>query len=366
MKKVKHSLNSGDLHAKVPEDQLSRYLQGKADRDEQYQLEAAAQEHPFLQEALDGFEEHPEALKELSKLNNIWHRRHTGNFRMKFTQWLVPGGIVIIASLLYLLFQSNPEPLYQASHSTLTPSLPIDSLSQPSVDSEQEPAQTSLSQLNSVQEITNERWQSELHHAKFTRKNFNELEPEQQNGSRTITEKSEWDGRIIYLHDLKIINYAPMLSRLHPDKKWFANGTDSRFENEYDKQNNPGRFKEDIREVSYVEYLDETMYLFNIQDYTEAKERFRHILAYHTEDLNAYFYSGLINYYSGNYEEALELFIRVKEDKITVFDEEAEWYEALCLEKLEHQHDCKELLHTIKQRNGFYAQRAAEKLNALP
>ena len=91
-------------------------------------------------------------------------------------------------------------------------------------------------------------------------------------------------------------------------------------------------------------------------------QHFNTILEHYEDDVNANFYAGLSAYNLESFSQAEEYFKNAYSLKYGNFKEEANWFEALSLLKLNEKSKAKKLLQQIVAGNGFYAERAKEKL----
>lgn len=82
-------------------------------------------------------------------------------------------------------------------------------------------------------------------------------------------------------------------------------------------------------------------------------------------DVNALFYGGMASYYNKNYTEAYVCFEKVISSKNNTFWQEGGWFMAMALLENNKKEKAKKLLEEIVAAQGFYADRAAEKLKQL-
>lgn len=378
MKKKPTPIAKGNSVSKPTATKLKAYVTGHADNQQQSEVEDFIRQNPFVAEAIEGYEKHPQAIHQLSGLTKTWKMRHANPVKKRYNL-LLSAGIVLISTIIFLFVLSNSpksksaisshqqndqeiaESAGRNNHQAINASSPVESTSgdqnkdatSPTLNSNQVSNESST-RINRPAADLPEKFEK-IASPVIESRNVSDI-------SRKINERSGYERLIIYLHDYKIINYAPALSEKYKEKEFIQSGIDSRFENQKDYSIRPNKLAEEIKAVSYVEFLSHTMYLFKAAEYAEAKYNFREILNYNPEDLNAYFYTGLIEFYLGNYEAATTNFILVKESTINLFAEEAEWYEALSLEKMDQAKNARELFKKIAVEKGFYATRAQSKL----
>ena len=110
-------------------------------------------------------------------------------------------------------------------------------------------------------------------------------------------------------------------------------------------------------EYYYNDFLDKGLFKFKKEKYSEAIVIFDEILKQYPNDINALFYNGLSFYKLKKYNKAIKYFNLVINDKINIFDQEAEWNKALCLLET-NKAEGKKLLQKIADDAGFYSQKA--------
>ena len=110
-------------------------------------------------------------------------------------------------------------------------------------------------------------------------------------------------------------------------------------------------------EYFYNDFLDKGLFKFKKEKYAEAIRVFDVILKQYPDDINAKFYKALSFYKLEKYRKAIKYFDFVINDKINIFDQEAEWSKALCLLET-NRSEGKKLLQKIVDDAGFYSQKA--------
>ena len=75
--------------------------------------------------------------------------------------------------------------------------------------------------------------------------------------------------------------------------------------------------------------------------------------------MNALFYAGLCCYNLGLNDRAERLLDRAAKHTYQVFNEEADWYHALALDRLGRKDEARSAMVRIMQAKGFYAAHAA-------
>ena len=129
-------------------------------------------------------------------------------------------------------------------------------------------------------------------------------------------------------------------------------------DHENHNSNNEPLIEQTKEQVSYVDYLEEAMIIFAKEKYRKANKMFELVLDHYPEDANALFYSGLCNYYLGNYEKSETLFSTPISDQINTFEQESEFYLALTYCRSKQKEKACTLLSNIISRGDFYAESA--------
>lgn len=163
-------------------------------------------------------------------------------------------------------------------------------------------------------------------------------------------------GAEFYLYQRKLIDYRnyrskPMIvetENIHlgtpadlssPTEKW-------RIENESTKP------------YTYIEFLGIGMDYLSNSKYKKASYYFNKIIDQYPEDVNALFYLGICKFQLHEYEKSISAFANVTSNQFNNFNEEAVWYSAQSLLKLNRKEDAEKLLNEIIRLNGYYSDQA--------
>ncbi len=107
--------------------------------------------------------------------------------------------------------------------------------------------------------------------------------------------------------------------------------------------------------------LREALNLYSNAQYQDAIE----IFIKHQNNVISNFYIGLSYIETNNFEKAIKAFQTVLDHNDNLFIEQAEWYKALCLIKLNQTEKATELLQIIKKSNSLFNEQAGEVLTAI-
>jgi hypothetical protein len=162
--------------------------------------------------------------------------------------------------------------------------------------------------------------------------------------------------QLVYLHDLKLIHPKELYGR-SPVVDATATGVDARYSSATDRDQ--ARAQE--RRMAYLTFMDEALEKFAHNDHKGCLEELCFVLDQYPDDVNALFYAGLCCYNLGMDKRAEQLLQRAATHTFPVFDEEAEWYHALALQRLGENDAAHQAFQRIAQEKGFYAERAGAK-----
>lgn len=167
-----------------------------------------------------------------------------------------------------------------------------------------------------------------------------------------------------YMLDFKLVDYRAYREQPIKETRFEVSGTPAYMENDSDDRED-AMFEEKEIEITYVDYLKESLNYFQNEKYKKALQHFNTILEHYEDDVNANFYAGLSAYNLESYSQAEAYFKKAYSLQYGNFKEEANWFEALSLLKLNKKSKAKKLLQQIVAGNGFYAERAKEKLTEI-
>lgn len=353
--------------------QLDRYFNGKMTKLEMHQLEKEALSDHFLKDAMDGY---TETASGLNHYNQHVHDRFAINY--KFWVISILSVALIIMSTLYFTKKDIEQPI----------------ISQTDIQKNETPETVIINQefellpkeIESMETIA---VASQIHHEKvindFTENQTYHSEDNQENSNivlvdpnQLILEEEELPEIIIakqnnkkiiypyrYYYNMAIVDYSRFENRVKLINKtiYTFSGLNASFESNTARNNQ--ELIEQTVQVSYLEYLEETIYYFSKDKCKSALKRLKTISSQYKNDLNALFYGGLCYYNLGNFHLALESFEKILQLKEGPFTEEAQWYMAKTLIKLKHPSKAKALLADIILFNGYYKEQAGQLLSDI-
>jgi hypothetical protein len=171
-----------------------------------------------------------------------------------------------------------------------------------------------------------------------------------------------YNASIGFILDLKVTEFEKYAHKtISVDDTQFT-GVSAQFDNFADAKDHD---QETVREIPVDQFLNEGLKAFHDGHYGRCIEKMEVLQKYNAGDLNAAFYMGVSYVKLEMYEKAIPLFDQILNSPNNVFHEEANWYKALALIGNGNTEAAKKVLTEISQKDGFYKEKAAEKLKAL-
>lgn len=169
---------------------------------------------------------------------------------------------------------------------------------------------------------------------------------------------------VLYIYDLKVTEFQKLYFRKMKPFTIEENGLSAAFENSeaYLSHKNDNKI---LNPYTLDMILKDALRSFSKSKYKQSFVLFEELLNYNSNDVNALFYSGLCQFYSGQNSDAISRFNKVVQSDNNVFNQEAEWYKALAYQKQGDKKEAIDLLLKINKQKGFYADKAAQKLEEI-
>jgi hypothetical protein len=349
-------------------EQLRAYVEGRLNAAERHQVELHLEHDPLAREAADGLRE----AGAMAGLGALHAARPAG---APAWPWLAGAAVVLISGALWWTFSGTPEQVAHTDTTTHTTTL------QTIPESSEADETTALqpAEIEAAVEIPETLYightTTDLHaRAATIAEAAVEREPitvERLEGIPPVLDttvepsvpasvRSKRNSiQLLFLHDLKVVDPRE-LYRVDPllmsDERHvnanFADGEQQRNGQE------PQRFSK------YTPYMDVTLGKFVRNQHKACLEDLRFLLQQYPNDVNALFYAGLCSYNLGMNDRARSFFHRAATHPVQVFNEEAVWYHALTLSRLGEHTAATEAYQRIAAQDGFYAERARERLQA--
>jgi hypothetical protein len=319
---------------------------------EKHALEQQSLKDSFLSDALDGFAENASALHSLKRLDKRYY--HKRNLTWKIS------GVLILSLAVLLIYRSTQDSTTHKSRtkptigSTLVERIPEEKLQ-------------TLLVLPKEKALLPNKIQQEFKakdRGMVFRANENPSYPTEElvhlplrsigKVDRTPTKSRSNFAMETYVNDLKVLDYRYYRKKARQEKTDLLTGTPAAQENQ-----GAGANQRDNLDISYMNFLSNTLSDFNRGEYKVALIGFDQILSTFPDDVNALFYSALCLYNLKQFnlcEQRLQVMNIAKFDN---FDEEQDWYLLLCYKAQGKTQDFSDLKQEIIRANGFYASKAA-------
>jgi len=370
-------MSTSSNHKNNSFDKINQYVSGDMPSSEKNTFEKEALDNPFLQDAIDGFSENTAALNYFK--TNLKRKSNANYYYL---------GIGLISVLLIggLIWKFNESTFEKNKFVTidkqpLTPQnlvleiIPVELETLQVISKRDEISQYILvkKQKNNPIEPKTLELTDNIKNDTFTQQNFtleivelsiNEDDDAEDELIQTLT-KVKVNYPFTYFYDLAVVDYRRYENREKSITKttYIYSGIAANYESQ--STQNQSEFSEKVVDVSYMDYLKESIWYFSKAKYRNALKQFDIIASQYKNDLNALFYGGLSNYNLGRFEFALTNFISITVLKDSPFYEEALWYKAKTEIKLGHINQAKQDLELVIIDGGFYAEKAIKILKDL-
>ncbi len=319
---------------------------------EKHALEQQSLKDPFLSDALDGFAENASALHSMKRLDKRYYHKRSLTWKIS---------TVLIVSLVALfIYRTTQNP---ATHKSI-PKPTIGSIIVERIPAEK--LQTLLVLPEEKVLLPNEIQQEFKAKDKgmIFRANENPSYPTEElvhlplhsigKVERNPTKSRSNFAMETYVNDLKVLDYRYYRKKARQEKTDLLTGTPAAQENQ-----GAGANQRDNLDISYMNFLSNTLSDFNRGEYKVALIGFDQILRTYPDDVNALFYSALCLYNLKQFnlcEQRLKVMNLAKFDN---FDEEQHWYLLLCYKAQGKTQEFSDAKQEIIRANGFYASKAA-------
>lgn len=114
------------------------------------------------------------------------------------------------------------------------------------------------------------------------------------------------------------------------------------------------------KSLTTVSVLRDALTFLSTGKYGDCLLRLEMLSSLNSEDVNSIFYSGLCNHFLGRHAIAIDFFSKIEKQANNVFHQEAAFYTALSLYKMEKFNEARQIFADIIHEKGFYAERAKE------
>lgn len=319
---------------------------------EKHALEQQSLKDPFLSDALDGFAENASALHSMKRLDKRYYHKRSLTWNIS---------TVLIVSLVALfIYRTTQNPATHKSRTKPT----IGSIVVERIPTEK--LQTLLV-LPEEKVLLPNKIQQEFKakdKGMIFRANENPSYPTEElvhlplhsigKVERNPTKSRSNFAMETYVNDLKVLDYRYYRKKARQEKTDLLTGTPAAQEYQ-----GAGANQRENLDISYMNFLSNTLSDFNRGEYKVALIGFDQILLTYPDDVNALFYSALCLYNLKQFnlcEQRLKVMNLAKFDN---FDEEQHWYLLLCYKAQGKTQEFSDAKQEIIRANGFYASKAA-------
>lgn len=344
--------------------EIRNYVEGQMSETESRAFELKMLSDPFLSDAVDGFSETPDWTG-LDKIKSTIPNKSNGA-KGKF---IFGVGMIMIGAAILIFWSSNRS----ENESNVKPNNEITIDSNADIQNENNSAFSDAPEVIDVKSsdssvaITIESFNTTPIESsdKFLsyRENVSiepiqkiKVEPTQSNSTDALPALKSQNLKIYHIRDYKVADYRGLRFDITQEAQP-AMGTPANEGLQPDKNLLLQESK-----IPYVDYLEKAMIEFAKNDYSHAFQKFKKILETYPDDVNAQFYGGMSSYESGLFPIAENLLMNAESNLIATFHDEARYYRAVCLLKMNEREKAFEILNQIAQSKSFYAQNAIELL----
>jgi tetratricopeptide (TPR) repeat protein len=363
--------------APISEQEMRDYLDGKLSKKQQHDLEMKLQDSPFAAEAAEGFSENPEALQNLwrlkTKVNLRAERLNPSKWKFQYTLAAASvAAIVVVLAGKFLLFDAKlPETTLVADNVEKTPTeetLQIN-FKKELIEIEQAEELPETLQINSQRVVRNTPTISIVEEREISVQadmlaEENVSQPTMSMSSR----KAEAVPSAVAVEEptvasktkTKLVSGLLVVDYNYPQEKSGAtlSGTPAKYRTLADTTQERITYSETQQTFTYDDFLELSLNKYKQSKYKQALVNFLTILNKYPNDLNAHYYGGLCYYNINNPTKALEFFDYILTHDHNTFYQEAQFYKALCLQRLGEYGKANFLLKKIVAQNGFFAEQA--------
>lgn len=316
-------------------------------------------------EALEGLLEGEFSTQELMKMESeLWKPTFYQKYRMsiQFSTTLLLGILLGVGGILLLRDKSDEPiskelPLNQSDESSAAPL--IEKLREVSPTISTKGIHTQMEGPIEKKEIEPE-IKGEIKYSELPTKGIPMLVPVGRPNEVKL-KVSTIQVPLFYVGQYKWVDYE----KLYPEqyKEIELSGTEAIFENKFKVRVENGYTP--IQRIRYKTQVGVAMYYLEKGKMEGALMEMKRLLTERPEDVNLNFYSGILTYKKGDYESALVYFKNVKSAYPPLFEQEALWYEGLCLKELGRMDAALKIFKEVQSYDGYYSLDASVEINKL-
>lgn len=323
---------------------LERYYQKKLTNKELQELESMKEHDEFLKDAMEGFDQFPDAISSIPKYKS----------NNKTYAWITLSALAIL-TISSIYFLNSPE---SENKSTTVSQVVIPEEFEEEIVEVVKPITIEKEIKVPVTKIKTKK-EKEILNTKKTipEREFFEI-PKMKLNPLEIKQKTDYTikkakTKSLLYHNFLAIDYSVIYTNSIPLKQEYS-GTDASKANEEEKGVETSSGSQQLI-ISYKEQLKRSLFQLKEKNYTRAIENFEIILTHFPHDANAEFYIGYALYYQKRYKNAIPYFDKAMTNAFDFFFEDAEWFKANSLEKMGNIKEAHKLYKKIKTDGGYYS-----------
>jgi tetratricopeptide (TPR) repeat protein len=326
---------------------LKSYYQGKLSDKELQDFESLKAKDDFLTDAMEGFDEFPEAIGNIpsfktNKIPKVW----------------ISLGALAILSLMAVFMLNLPKS--EIENTTITQVIPQEKEKQEEIVEIIKPEITEKEIVVPVTKIKQKKERTitpKTIDKEFLKRDYFEI-PKMELNPIEIKQKTDYTikkakTKALLYYDFLAIDYSVIYTNTIPVKKEWS-GIEASKANETENGIETGNGNQQ-RVITYKEQLKNSLFQLKEQNYARAIENFEIILTHFPQDANAEFYIGYALFYQKNYEKAIRYFDKAMTNGFDFFFEDAQWFKANSLEYMGKLKDAQALYRKIKNKGGYYS-----------
>ena len=331
-------------------DLLSAYYADSLTKSEREILEKNAETDSFLSEAMEGFNDFPEAILDIPSFG----KSPVSSYKWISTLILV---VVTAAIVFYVAPFSNPE-----QNEVLSEEKAIEKENKSEVSTNEK----FIGMDNNIEEksiaevvVENDEEKQTNAHSEKTEQKREQIEiPKMSLTPIEFQEKIDYSvkkakTKAIGFFGFLAVDYSQIYTNTLETEREFT-GTAASQANL--KENNSVLEKEFTRNVyTYREFLKQACYFMKERNFTNAITNFDLILEQFPRDVNAEFYLGYCHYELGNYSKAISYFQQAKNNGFDFFEEDAQWFIANSYENSGKYKEANKIYREIRKNGGYYS-----------
>ncbi len=331
---------------------LSAYYENSLSPTEKELIEKNAESDSFLAEAMEGFQDFPDALSEIPEFK-------TG--KSHSWKWVSTIALVVTtATISFFLFPTKYTE--EAKSNQLTTNETIVKENQAKVAVEQFVGMDNEMEENSIP--VSVRVKENENKEKSLSQERNETVREQIELPKITLSPIEFQEKIDYsvkkattksigFFGFLAVDYSQIYTNTIETEHEFT-GTAASQANL--KENNSILEQEFTRNTyTYREFLKQSCYFMKERNFTNAIYNFNLILKQFPKDVNAEFYLGYCHYELGSFSKAISYFEKAQNNGFDFFEEDAQWFIANSYENNGMFRQANEIYREIKQKGGYYS-----------